>query len=181
MSLALRVAGAPEAFAGRLRALAAEVDPAFRLERVVGLDQVVEEFDPEEVAIMGWFARALMAVTAAIVLLATAGVYSLMSFTVSRRIREIGIRSALGAQPSRILGSIFVRALGQVGAGAFLGALVGWRFGYFGITTGEIRPASPGVLAVVAACTMAVGLLAAIVPTRRGLAVQPTEALRADV
>ena len=55
--------------------------------------------------------------------LSAAGIYALMSFTVARRRREVGIRAALGAQPRRLLASIFSRALGQLAVGVVVGLL----------------------------------------------------------
>ena len=68
----------------------------------------------------------LIGVTIALVdaerlVLSAAGIYALMSFTVARRRREIGIRAALGADPVRILVGIFSRAFAQLAAGALAG------------------------------------------------------------
>lgn len=65
----------------------------------------------------------IVAVTGSVLLLSAAGIYAMMSFTVARRRREIGIRSALGADPRHILSGIFARAASQLGAGV-LGGLV---------------------------------------------------------
>jgi ABC-type antimicrobial peptide transport system permease subunit len=109
-----------------------------------------------------------------------AGLYALMSFTVNQRTREIGIRSALGAQPRRLLAGIFRRALGQVGAGAAVGILLAVPLNRFLSTAIEdMRHASiPGVVPMTAVFMIVVGLLAAAGPARRGLRVDPTEALR---
>ena len=112
-------------------------------------------------------------------LLSAAGIYAMMAFTVTRRRREIGIRSALGADPRRVLGSVFARASAQLGAGIVLGVL-----GTVAVDRvtgqGPVNDGNPVVLLLVAALMTAVGLLAALGPARRGLAVQPTEALREE-
>ena len=72
-------------------------------------------------------ALALAVVTLSVLLLSAAGIYALMSFTVTRRRREIGIRAALGAHPRRILASIFSRALGQLALGLMVGAAAAFR------------------------------------------------------
>ena len=103
-----------------------------------------------------------------------------MSFSVNRRTREIGIRSALGAQPRRLLAGIFREALRQVGAGAAVGILVGVPLNRF-LSTGieDIRHGSiHGIVSMTAVFMIVVGLLAAAGPARRGLRVDPTEALR---
>src|SRR5690606_34974874 len=63
-------------------------------------------------------AVAVAAVALSVVLLSAAGIHAMTSFTVARRRREIGIRTALGAQPRRILASVYSRVAGQLAAGA---------------------------------------------------------------
>jgi ABC-type antimicrobial peptide transport system permease subunit len=100
-----------------------------------------------------------------------------MSFTVARRRKEIGIRAALGADPARILRSIFTRATMQLAIGAALGVVT--AMGLELLTDGEMMNGRGAVvLPIVATLMMFVGLLAAIGPARRGLRIRPTEALR---
>jgi ABC-type antimicrobial peptide transport system permease subunit len=100
-----------------------------------------------------------------------------MSFTVSQRRKEIGIRMALGADRKRIVASIFSRALLQLAAGAALGAALAVVF-----ERGSGRVMMGGnamvVLPAVALVIIAVGFLAALGPARRSLRIEPTEALR---
>lgn len=122
-------------------------------------------------------ALTLALVTLSVVLLSTAGIYALMSFTVSQRRREIGIRTALGADPYRILRSIFSRAAVQLAIGVALG--LGVAALLENLTGGEVMNGRGAVLLpAVSLLMMSVGLLAALGPARRGLEVQPTEALR---
>src|SRR5690606_11258293 len=104
--------------------------------------------------------------------------YAMMSFTVARRRREIGIRAALGADARQVLTGIFARAGLQLGAGVAGGLFVGLLFDR--VVGGVITRQLPVLLPAVAAIMMLVGLVAALGPARRGLAVQPTEALRGD-
>jgi putative ABC transport system permease protein len=176
VSLALRMRGAdPAAFSGRLHQLAAGLDPSLRLRRVLSLDEVLRQLQ------LGFrmAALAITLVTVSVVLLSAAGIYALMSFTVTRRRREIGIRAALGADPRRILRSIFSRAAGQLGLGLAVGLAVA---GVLDTATGGALMAGKGVLLLpgVSALMMAVGLLAALGPARRGLRIQPMEALREE-
>lgn len=103
-----------------------------------------------------------------------------MSFAVARRRREIGIRAALGANPRRLLASIFSRALGQLAIGVAIGALVA---ALLPLPMGNTPMLGKGVvlLLTVAVFMIVVGLLAAVGPARRGLRIQPTEALKADL
>jgi len=116
-------------------------------------------------------------VMTSVLLLSAAGIYAMMSFTVARRRREIGIRAALGADARRIVAGIFGRAAAQLGAGVALGLLVAATLDWLGggsFSGGRTLFLIPGVVAVMSV----VGFAATVAPARRGLAVQPIEALR---
>jgi predicted permease len=115
------------------------------------------------------------------VVVAALGLYSVLAYDVSRRIRELGIRVALGASGADI-GRIVVRRALRV---AFAGALAGF---FIVIAAGPaVRPLlfetsarEPAAFAFAAAILFGIALLAAIVPTRRASRVDPIIALRAD-
>jgi ABC-type antimicrobial peptide transport system permease subunit len=112
-----------------------------------------------------------------VILLSSAGIYSLMSFTVARRRREIGIRAALGANRNRILAGIFSRVLVQLGAGALLG-LIG-AVGLEQILEGGMTQSYRAMLLpLVVLLMVTIGVIAAIGPVRQGLRIHPIEALR---
>ena len=158
-----------ESLAPRLRAIAAEVDPTIRLTDVKGL---ADAGGGEAQA--NWALTAVAWLISFIVLLLSAtGIHSLMSFTVSRRTREIGIRVALGARPGRVVRSIFSRAFIQIGAGIVAGSVLAALLG--------IRDTRSVLLLLGADVVMLiVGLTACAVPLRRALRIDPTEALRAE-
>jgi hypothetical protein len=163
------------AFVPRLREIGNAVDPTLQLREVASLDVLYQRSRK----LMAMTALGVAAVTLSVLLLAAAGIYSLMSFTVAQRYREIGIRSALGADPRRILASMLSRALWQLGIGVVVGialAVVAARLAEIDITSGR----GPALLPAVAAFMMAIGVLAAVGPARRGLRIDPTEALRAE-
>jgi len=174
--LAVRVRGAaPSSFAGRLREVTAAVDPNLHLRNVSTTDEIIRR----ELGLMRLIGTTLAVVMLSVVTLSGAGIYALMSFTVARRRKEIGIRAALGADPTRILVAIFSRALGQLAIGAAVG-IVG-AVGLEQLLEGEMFQGRGAViLPIVAIFMTAVGLLAALGPARRGLRIQPTEALRAE-
>jgi len=117
------------------------------------------------------------AATLIVLLLSAAGIYAMMSFTVARQRREIGIRAALGADPRRLLTGIFARSASRLIAGIAAGIVIAFAFDR--AANGETMGGSPRILLpAVALLMLAVGLVAALGPARRGLAIQPTEALR---
>ena len=117
--MGIRVGADPSTFSERVRALASTVDPGLRLEEMRRLDDWTRRLDlPAMVS-----ASALAGVVALGLFLSAAGIFSLMSVTVARRTREIGVRSALGASPGRLLVAIFSRAVLLVGGGIVAGNL----------------------------------------------------------
>ena len=137
------------------------------------------EADGQDALVIRLVAIALSLILLTVLLFSAAGVYSLMSFTVAQRRREIGIRAALGASSLALLRSAFSRVALQVAIGVILGAL-----GAMVIAPATEGVALAGRLAIVTpaiALTMVlVGLVAAYGPARRSLRIQPTEALRAE-
>jgi putative ABC transport system permease protein len=172
--LTIRLHGqSPETFAPALRRLATSVSPMLQLTQTSALDAKYGEYTLSAMRL----AIVIVVVTGSVILLAAAGIHSMMAFTVNQRRREIGIRTALGAPARRIVTSVLARASLQLALGAGLGltvALVGDQ-----LSGGELME-DAGLLLVpaTAAFMLVVGLLAAAGPLRRGLRVQPTEALR---
>jgi len=166
-------AGDPAALADPLRDLSASTDP----------DVLLLEVSTAEIAfnqaqgMMRLIGVSLALVILSVILLSSAGIYSLMSFTVARRRREIGIRAALGANRNRILVGIFSRVLAQLGAGAVLGLIA--AVGLEQTLEGDmVRNYRAMLLPLVALLMMTFGVIAAIGPVRQGLRIQPIEALR---
>jgi putative ABC transport system permease protein len=165
--------GVPRDFAGRLRTIGAQVDASVPIRDVT----LLTEFYDRNRALWRVLAWALTAITASVVLLSAAGMYALMSFTVARRTREIGIRTALGGDPRRILAGIFGRVLRQLALGLAIGALLSAP-----VLASMSLPVELAVLllGIVAAIIVMVGLIAAVGPARRSLRIHAIEALRND-
>ena len=171
----LRFDGEPAPFARRLRDIAAAVDPLLTLESV---ETVVAAWKRSQQA-MGALGLMILAVMISVLLLSAAGIHAMMSFTVAKRRREIGIRSALGADPRRVLTAIFRRAAAQLGSGVLAGLFLVTLVDR--VTRGDMMDGRALFLVPAVALLMVViGLLAALGPARRGLAIQPTEALREE-
>lgn len=176
LTLAVRVrGGSAAAFSGRLREIAADVDPALQLHEL----RTAADAQREAQWGLRYTALGTVAVTLSVLLLSAAGIYAMMSFTVVRRRREIGIRAALGADPRRLLQSLFARAGAQLAAGAAVGLLVAVAVDR-ALGGGPLSAYGGLLLPAVAALIVGIGLLATLGPARRGLAVQPTEALREE-
>ena len=172
VTLIVRAEGvSSEQLAGRIRAIATQIDPAMRLGELHSFTKLQrEERRTRRLVVLG-----VATVTLSILLFSAAGVHALMSFTVSQRRKEIGIRTALGAQPRRILAAVFSRALRQLGAGVAVGCLLG---GALLAGSGFTAASTAVLLLAVAGVILIVGLLAAAGPARRGLRLEPMRALR---
>jgi predicted permease len=178
VTLAIHVRGAdPATFANRLRDLTVAVDPMLRLGGVRALDGGLG--DDLERAMDRFIFVAVVLVTLSVLLLSAGGIYALMSFTITRRRREIGIRAALGAGPRRVLGSILSRAAGQIAIGIAVGIAL---TGLMQVAANGAMMSGRGVLLLLAVAALmgAVGVVAALGPARRALRIQPTEALRSE-
>ena len=155
--LAIHVRGAgPAPFTNRLRAIAAALDPTLRLERVLPIDETYKQ----EQGAARMAAVAIVVVMVSVLLLVSAGLYALMSFAVIQRRREIGIRVAIGANPRRILGSIFSRTLRQLAAGIAIGVVAAAGLDYISggdLLAGEGSRPAAGRLSVDAGRGTAVG------------------------
>ena len=176
ISLALRVTPVATGLANRLAELTVALDPRLRIDQIQSLAEIYRRIQLSNNAVT----IGLGAVILSVLLLSAAGLYALMSFTVNRRRREIGIRSALGAQAGQLLNGIFKRVLSQVAAGAGIGILAAIPLNSFlSMAIEDMKHANiPGVIPAAAGLMMVVGVLAAAGPARRGLRIEPTEALR---
>jgi predicted permease len=173
--VSVRLRDDPLAFSGRLEALVTAVDPTLRARSVIRLDDTVRG----QVRFYTMWLRLCLGTTALALLLSLAGIYAVMSFTVSRRTREIGVRVALGGRPARVLVAILARPLTQMAMGVAVGgALV--AFVVFAINGWRMSPLQAAATGAYALLMAGVCSLACIVPTRRALRVEPTEALRAE-
>jgi predicted permease len=176
MYMAVHVKGDPLSFVPRVRAVASAVEPALRLSELQRLNEVYSG--------VLWFLklwiRITLGLTSMALLLSLAGIYAVMSFTVARRTREIGIRVALGANARTMVTQIFRRPLTQVSIGVAVGSVLAGLLMLTEMGGGTISAMGVGLTVLYATVILAVCLLACVVPTRRALRVEPMEALRAE-
>jgi predicted permease len=164
----------PTSIVGQLRSELRAIDPQLVLYRVRAFrDVVAAGVAPQR------FAMALMSGFAAVaLLLAAIGIYGLLSYTVSQRTREIGIRMALGADRRSVRRMVLRQGLLLTGFGLLAGAagalaLTGWLSSLLF----EVEPGDPAVLATVATALAAVAAFATYLPARRATTVDPIGAL----
>jgi ABC-type antimicrobial peptide transport system permease subunit len=125
------------------------------------------------------FGTLFIAFGAAALFMATVGLYGVLSFSVSRRTREMGIRMALGATGRDVIRLVLQQGGKQIVVGLAVGLLL--AFGVtrvIGLLMFEVTPRDPPVFTVVVLTIAAVGLLASLVPARRATRTHPTAALR---
>jgi putative ABC transport system permease protein len=175
--LAIRTTGDPLSIASSLRRIVHEADPRQPLSEVRPLTDVVgEDTAPRamQLRIIGGFA--LMAV-----LLAAVGIHGLLSFAVSQRTHEIGVRRALGASSVDIVTMVVRRSTWL----AAVGILAGVAIAYYAGRTMEsllagVKPADTLTLASAVTLAAVMTLAGSALPTLRAVRVNPTEALRAE-
>jgi hypothetical protein len=176
-ALALRLTPGVDAnsYGLTLRAHVEAASPSLQLQKVMSLDLVTTS----ELDFYAFWLTMLVVVSGVALLLSLAGIYAVMSFTVARRTREIGIRMALGSTPTQVITAVLRRPIIQVSAGIGAGAMLVTAMS--GAIDGfSLQWEVVGAIAAYAAFMTLVCMLACLVPVRRALRVSPTEALRAD-
>jgi ABC-type antimicrobial peptide transport system permease subunit len=169
--------GDPVKLTPALRAAVAKVDPDAQLDEIRTLD----EAGYEERQFLSGIALSLTAMGGVALLLSIVGIYALLSFMVTRRTREIGIRMALGAANWQVLRSITGGASIYLMAGGVLGTILGIVFVQLRSFI-LISIPTPGfwMPATIFATLAGAGLIACWLPARRALGIRPSEALNSD-
>jgi len=175
LSVVIRTAGEPHATAGALRAAVRRLDPNQPLVKIRSMEENISTSVSAprfRAALLGIFAASAL-------LLAIIGLYGVMTYSVTQRIPEIGIRLTLGAQPRQIVGMVVGEGLKLALAGVvagIAGALVLSR-----LLSGflySIGAADPLTYCAVALVLLGVGLIASYLPARRATHIDPIAALR---
>jgi predicted permease len=173
--IVLRTGADPAGFAASIRQAVRAVDPAQPVQELKTMDGLVANSLASRrfvVRLLGFFALAAL-------LLAALGLYGVISYSVSERTREIGIRVALGAQKREVLAMVVGQGIRLAAGGAAIGLAVSLALGrwlqaqLFGIGAFDSL-----TLAVTAAVLLGAAVLASYLPARRAMRVNPIEALR---
>jgi predicted permease len=177
MTVVARAAGASPGLVERMREAATTVDPNEPLYDFDTIETLLAE--ATELDRVAAFVFGLFAVLALI--LSAAGIYGVISYQVARRTREIGVRMALGASRTRVVGGVVGEAaalttvglvLGLLGAAAATRVAGGFLYG--------ISARDPLTFASVSALLFTVAVVAALVPAARAASIEPVRALRAE-
>jgi ABC-type antimicrobial peptide transport system permease subunit len=177
MSLVIRTKGNAADLAKPVQAAVWSVDKDMPITRVATMESLVEQSASQrQFALVLFEAFGLVALV-----LAAAGIYGVLAGAVTERIREIGVRSALGASRGDIVGMILRQGLSLTGAGVAVGAALALAFMrvindmLFGVTASD-----PVTYVGVALVLSAVALAACLVPAWRAARVDPATTLRAE-
>jgi putative ABC transport system permease protein len=177
LSFVIRIAGEPAGLISAVRGVVAEVEPNQALHNVMTMEQRLANTTTSRrmnTALLGSFAAVAL-------LLAVVGIYGVMSYAVTQRRREIGVRMALGAQKSDVLGLIIHGGLRLTLPGVaigLIGALALTR--YLSSLLYSVKATDPVTFLGVAVALTGVALFACWLPARRAAKVDPMVALRAE-
>ena len=136
--------------------------------------------------VMGLWLRITVVLSAVALILSLAGIFAVLSFTVARRTREIGVRVALGASRQRVVVATFRRPLLQVALGIVVGTAIIFTVAtlikYTELPGSERDLTLQGMAMILGYGIVMLGvcMLGCVVPTRRALSIEPTIALRMD-
>jgi ABC-type antimicrobial peptide transport system permease subunit len=177
MAVVLRASGDPVLLAVPARTAVQEIDPNQPVARVRTMDEILATSMASrrfQMFLVGIFAT--LAVTLAVV-----GLYAVVSFSVAERIREMGLRLALGARPSNLLALVLGEGLKLVGAGVGIGVVAALLLTQllqallFGVGARD-----PITFVLAPAILLTAGLLGCLAPACRAMRVDPATALRSE-
>jgi putative ABC transport system permease protein len=177
MAVIMKTSTPPESLTGSARATVHSIDPNLAVSNVRTIDQIVERSISQP-----RFYMLLLGVFAALALaLAAIGVFGVLSYAVSQRTREIGIRMALGAQSPSVIAMVVRQAMILVATGLIAGTVAAL---FVSQTMTKmlfsVRPTDPATFAAVGLILAAAALLASYLPARKATRVDPIVALRAE-
>ena len=176
-ALAIRTSGSPASLVPSVRDIMRRADARLPIFEVQTLSEMVDRETASRAAQVR-----VLAVFAAIAFgLAAVGIYGLLSFAVSQRVTEIGVRRALGAQSRDVLTMVLSRGFTLAIAGVVPGVLIAYAAGRgMEALLAGVAPADPLTLASAVALALLMTVLGSLAPTLRALRVDPITALRAE-
>jgi putative ABC transport system permease protein len=176
-TLVVRTKGEPTALTPSLRRIIAQVDPEQPVSQIRTMDEIVDldvADRQQQMTLLGAFAGLAL-------VLASIGLYGVLSYAVTQRSREIGLRMALGASASSVIRMIVGRGLALTGIGLAIGLITAWAATramknlLYGVAATD-----PLTFAAVAALLGIIALIACWAPARRASRVDPITVLREE-
>lgn len=175
--IAVRTRGDAVAMTPFIRSAVTSLDPDLALDEVSSMRQVIDR----QTWFYTTFGTFFMAFGICALLLAAAGLYGVMSFAVTQRTREMGVRSALGAQGSQLIALVMRRSVVQLGIGVVLGLVLAlFAAGALQPVLYHVDPRDASVFVLVVATLVVVSLVASLLPARRAARIDPVRALGAE-
>ena len=177
MTLVMKAHGDPQALASPVRQIIRELDAKLPVAEVRTMDEVVAA-----TLSAPRFTGILLGVFAALALaLSAIGIYGVLSYVVSRRTREIGIRVAIGAGRGQVLRLVLGSGVGLALVGIFVGLAAAALLSRVMTTLlHDVQPGDPATYATVAGVLTVVAIVASLVPAWRATRVDPVKALKAE-
>lgn len=176
-NLVVRTSGEPELLANAVRAEVAAIDKS----QIAYDAQTMESIQAQSAGHWRFFSRLLSFFSAIALFLAAIGIYGVLSYAISERTYEFGIRLALGGTPASIWNIVFRYGLLLTGGGLIAGIAVSAAAApVLSSLLYGVRPHDAATFTLAAGLILAVAALATIVPARRAMRVDPAKALHAD-
>jgi len=175
--LIVRTKNEPVSVIQTVRRVITGVDPEQPVSNVQTMNEIIDENVADrrqQMTLLGSFAGLAL-------LLASIGLYSVLSYAVTQRSREIGLRMALGASARRVTNMVVLHGISLTGAGLLIGLFTSWAATrvlknlLYGVST-----ADPATFAVVSSFLIVIALAASWIPARRASHVDPIVVLRED-
>jgi predicted permease len=177
MNVVMRTQGDPLAVTRAVRAEVAAIDPTLPIANLATMDDVLHDAVARPrflTLLLGFFAAVALA-------LAAIGTYGVMAYSVAQRRQEIGIRMALGARASSVLGMVLAQGLVVAGLGLGIGVI-----GALGLTRllqsllYNVSATDPAAFLAAPALLAVVAVLACLIPARRATRVDPATVLKTE-
>ena len=175
--IAVRTQGDPAAITSLVRSAVTSLDPILAIYEINTMRWIIDR--------QTWFYRVFgtffMAFGICALFLAAAGLYGVMSFAVTQRTREMGVRSALGAQGTQLIGLVMRKSVIQLAIGLVIGlGLALAASGALQPVLYHVNPRDGSVFAAVVVTLAAASLIASFLPARRVTRIDPVTALTSE-